>query len=71
MDPDANIAAQRRLIALLHAEPGDTTARHDLAELNQALHDWLAHGGFSPSAPDWRDVQAVADLMLARLAPHT
>ena len=66
MDPDANIAAQRQLIARLHAEPGDPSTRHDLAELSQALHDWVARGGFIPAAPDWVNVQAVADLLLAR-----
>ena len=36
MDPDANIAAQRDLIARLRADPGDQDARTDLAELLEA-----------------------------------
>jgi hypothetical protein len=70
MDPDANIAAQRDLIARLHASPGDTTARCELAVHSQALHDWLGRGGFHPAAADWRDVQAITDLLLSRLAPN-
>jgi len=53
MDPDANIAAQRDLIARLRADPSDQDARADLAELTQALRNWLRGGGFLPTAPDW------------------
>jgi hypothetical protein len=65
MDPDANIANQRLLIARLHVEPGDQDARNDLADLNQALLGWLANGGFSPAAPDWTHVTAEASRLLA------
>jgi len=66
MDPDANIAAQRLLLARLHTEPGDQDARTSLAELNHALRDWLVSGGFSPAAPDWANVQAAAGRLLSR-----
>jgi hypothetical protein len=56
MDPDANIAAQRLLIARLRADPGDQDARTDLAELTRALRDWLRGGGFLPAAPDWLQI---------------
>ena len=41
MDPDANIAAQRELIARLRADPGDQDARTQLADLSQALWAWI------------------------------
>jgi hypothetical protein len=65
MDPDANIANQRLLIARLRVEPGDQDARNELAELNQALLGWLANGGFSPVVPDWTQVTAEAFRLLA------
>jgi hypothetical protein len=66
MDPDANIANQWLLIARLQVEPSDQDARTGLAELTRALRGWLACGGFSTAAPDWRHVQAVADGPLSR-----
>ena len=66
MDPDANIANQRLLITRLQIEPSDQDARTGLAELTGALRGWLACGGFSPAAPDWRQVQAVAGRLLSR-----
>jgi hypothetical protein len=57
LDPDVNIAAQRRLTSRLLDDPDDLTVRYDLGELHQALDDSLAHGGAEPSDADWRDVQ--------------
>ncbi len=49
MDPDSNIAAQRAVIARLRADPSDQDARNYLAELTQALRDWLrAAASFPP-----------------------
>ena len=60
MDPDANIAAQRALIARLRADPSDQDARTDLAELTRRTAGWLAGGGFLPTAPDWIKVSPQA-----------
>ncbi len=64
MDPDANIAAQRDLIARLRADPSDQDARTDLAELTQALRNWLRGGGFLPTTPDWIKVFTASDTLL-------
>lgn len=65
MDPDANLAEQLRLtkeimkIVDAIAVDGQFTKRqtaqlsrlgHELAELVEALNEWLAHGGFLPKA---------------------
>lgn len=58
MDPDANLAEQRRLAAALRDEA--RTRSHDdlarkaqrLAELVEALDGWMSRGGFAPRA--WR-----------------
>ncbi len=71
MDPDANIAAQRRLIDQIHASPGDTDALAELAELTSALTDWLAAGGFFPDAPGWARTVTEAFQILARHAEVT
>ncbi len=65
MDPDANIAAQRDLIARLRADPGDQDARNELAELLDAFVDWLAGSGFQPTAPDWPNITQQAAALLA------
>jgi hypothetical protein len=63
MDPDANLAEQRRIVAATHAlldaemEIAEQTARLAqygirLAELVAALDGWIARGGFLPAA--WR-----------------
>lgn len=54
MDPDANLEEQRELVkrinnALVTLDP-DTYER--LAELVEALDQWLSNGGFLPR--DWR-----------------
>ena len=49
MDPNANLAEQRRILAL----PSDETTREDLArlaELAGALDEWISGGGFLPDA---------------------
>jgi len=65
MDPDANIAAQRRLIARLRAHPGDQDVRAELAGHLDAFIDWLAVGGFPPAASGWRQVTQEAAALLA------
>ena len=64
MDPDANIAAQRDLIARLRADRGDQDARSELADLSQALWTWIKDGGFLPAAPDWLKVVAAGYALL-------
>jgi hypothetical protein len=53
MDPNANLAEQLRLANNLLAddEPSLEDAQR-LAELVEALNDWLRGGGFQPDA--WR-----------------
>jgi hypothetical protein len=54
MDPDANLAEQRAIFARINApghEPGYQGAHADvwrLAELAQALDEWLTRGGVLP-----------------------
>lgn len=53
MDPNANLAEQRRIIAKILAEPGflaKVGLCNDLAELAQALDGWISAGGFLPDA---------------------
>lgn len=54
MDPDANLAEQRRLAArLVEAEPDSPGFAADacrLAELVLALDEWVGGGGFLPAA---------------------
>lgn len=62
MDPTANLNRQRRLakeiFALSEAEPTAanvarlTDAGYELAELVEALDEWMTSGGFAPEA--WR-----------------
>jgi len=55
MDPNANLAEQRRIVARMldeeseHIDTGDAVR---LAELAQALDEWISKGGFLPDA--WR-----------------
>jgi hypothetical protein len=50
MDPNANLAEQRRIaLSILEGDDGDAER---LAELVQALDEWLTKGGFLPDA--WR-----------------
>lgn len=53
MDPDANLAEQRRIIARMLADGSESIDTGDavrLAELAQALDEWIAKGGFLPKA---------------------
>ena len=56
MDPDANIAEQRKLAAALLNKPTSIMANdaedqgRRLAELVLALDEWLSKGGFPPQA---------------------
>jgi hypothetical protein len=64
MDPDANLDEQRRLVRRIHAVQDATEGptmgelrdvAHDayrLAELVEALDQWIARGGFLPAR--WR-----------------
>lgn len=61
MDPNANLAEQRRLVARIIAATDDidriseTEIAHDadrLAALVDALDEWICKGGFLPHA--WR-----------------
>ena len=68
MDPDANLAEQRRIIARMNQHSMtvscactkcvDDGAR--LAELVQALDEWLTRGGFLPPSwgKHWRGVRS-------------
>jgi hypothetical protein len=56
MDPNSNLAEQRRIAARLieasdAGEPPNETDALRLAELCQALDEWIANGGFLPA--DW------------------
>lgn len=54
MDPEANLREQRHLVARINAQWDNdeetTELGFRLAELVQALDEWLSHGGFAPSA---------------------
>jgi hypothetical protein len=51
MDPDANLVEQRRLSQdIIYDELLDETKANRLAELVQALDEWIKGGGFLPKA---------------------
>ena len=55
MDPNANLEEQRRLTARIQAQRDNYETPNDgdvfrLAELVVALDEWIASGGFLPSA---------------------
>lgn len=55
MDPNANLEEQRRIVARLTDGEGPDDPGADayrLAELAQALDEWISGGGFLPDA--WR-----------------
>lgn len=66
IDPDVNIAAQRRWTGRLLDTPDDLTVRIDLGELHEALDEHLAHGGLVPADPGWRDVQRRSGALMVR-----
>jgi len=54
MDPNANLREQLSLARYILAEKSDNTiGAVRLAELVEALDDWIARGGFLPER--WRD----------------
>lgn len=68
MDPDANLKEQREQAAILLSLPADDLGNYTqeeqsrayfaslrLAELVQALDQWITRGGFLPQA--WKDGQ--------------
>lgn len=59
MDPNANLAEQRRIFATLtDGTANDRIARLErLAELAQALDEWLSGGGFLPR--EWQRPEPV------------
>lgn len=58
MDPNANLEEQRQIVATLLAGPcGDAdNLGMRLAELAQALDEWITKGGFLPA--DWQKGRA-------------
>ncbi len=51
MDPNANLAEQRRLVVAILADDSASDLPEKaqrLAELAQALDEWLSNGGFLP-----------------------
>jgi hypothetical protein len=53
MDPNVNLREQRMIIADMLAEDSDEIDTGDalrLAELAQALDEWISKGGFLPDA---------------------
>lgn len=50
MDPDITLANIRRLTKLTHERDLEPSEADDLAELIEALDDWIARGGFLPRA---------------------
>ena len=56
MDPDNNLMEQRRIIARILADDSESIDTGDalrLAELAQALDEWIRKGGFLPAS--WRE----------------
>lgn len=50
MDPNANLEEQRRIVAKILSGRGNDADAYQLAELVQALDEWIGRGGFLPSA---------------------
>lgn len=50
MDPNANLAEQRRIIARINEGAPFVEDERRLAELAEALDEWLSNGGFLPEA---------------------
>jgi len=63
MDPDANLREQRELTERMldpdsqYVDSGDALR---LAELVEALHEWLSKGGFMPQ--EWRGRETIAEM---------
>ena len=62
MDPNANLAEQRRLVATMLSDdygsdvPTMIADAARLCELVQALDAWILRGGFLPA--DWQEVES-------------
>jgi hypothetical protein len=50
MDPNANLAEQRRIRVRVFAGKGTDADLDRLTELTQALDEWISNGGFLPDA---------------------
>ena len=51
MDPNANLAEQRRIAArMIENDEDRPLLAYRLAELVEALDEWITNGGFLPSA---------------------
>lgn len=64
MDPDANLKEQRAILARLDSDETQTPTRDlfRLAELVQALDEWLTRGGFLPAG--WKRPQTAVQAAL-------
>lgn len=49
MDPETNLKDQRRLAERILNGDGDESDAYRLAELVEALDEWIAKGGFLPA----------------------
>ena len=61
MDPDANLNEQRRIVARMLAHDSEAIDTNDairLAELAQALDEWITKGGFLPA--EWGSMRRSA-----------
>lgn len=52
MDPNANLAEQRRILARFNADEASLADAERLAELVAALDEWISRGGFLPA--EWQ-----------------
>lgn len=48
MDPDANLDEQLRIVRRVNDGKADTDDAYRLADLVEALDEWIACGGFLP-----------------------
>jgi hypothetical protein len=54
MDPNANLAEQRRIVTrVIAGDDSDAAHLARLADLVQALDEWISRGGFLPDA--WQE----------------
>lgn len=70
MDPDANKMEQMRLIHLSQQRALSRDERSRLSELDRALRDWLASGGFPPSYNENEDRRIRKALRAPYVAPR-
>lgn len=55
MDPDANLAEQRRIVVRIISDNYHPHEVIRLAELVEALDNWIVSGGFLPAA--WKGIK--------------